>query len=87
MAQKIATIVGASGFIGNVLMGHLNRNGWMCWVPSRDHQWSDYEHSLETPTVNIEWPVSVSEVSARDRQPPFLGESRFAGLPVNGAAL
>lgn len=46
MAQKTATIIGASGFIGNALMPHLSRSGWTCWAPSRDHQWPDYERSL-----------------------------------------
>ncbi|MFW7342513.1 dTDP-4-dehydrorhamnose 3,5-epimerase family protein [Pollutimonas sp. H1-120] len=38
------------------------------------------------PMINIAWPVPVSEVSARDRQRPFL-EGKFAGVDMAGASL
>lgn len=38
------------------------------------------------PAVNITWPISVSEVSERDRQRPFLGDE-FAGMDMAGASL
>lgn len=49
----------------------------------------DHEDGINPldPVVNVDWPIPVTEVSARDQQRLFLSESSFVGLGIDGSRL
>lgn len=50
---------------------------------------SEHEDGINPfdPEADISWPIPVSEMSLRDRQRPYLGESGFVGLHPDGGRL
>lgn len=44
--QRLATVVGGQGFIGQHLVRYLRARGWMCWVPGREVSWPALDRPL-----------------------------------------
>jgi nucleoside-diphosphate-sugar epimerase len=41
-----ATVIGGRGFIGRVLVEHLQKSGWNVWLPERQQRWPEVDRDL-----------------------------------------